>query len=208
MDIVSAFDIFKLSSINGLSDTDLKSMYIKLMKKNHPDVGGTNEDAQNIISAYECLTKFKLRLDADEKLNSELKCKSQNCIIKLSELVKLYNGKDVSGICNGAVVNVNKDNLSKYDVLIEFSANIVYNGESKKINCISGKNSKNTYEINCKIPVVSISDEINYNIHIADKVYSIKSKSRSLKYPIDYDGVMLEVYLERIIIDSNNAYRI
>lgn len=42
----------------------LKKLYIALVKKNHPDVGGNVKVAQDLNAAYDVLTKIKTGLDA------------------------------------------------------------------------------------------------------------------------------------------------
>ena len=51
-----------------MSIKEIKKEYIKLMKKNHPDRSGQDNQCKKITEAYQQIAQYKLNINNDEKM--------------------------------------------------------------------------------------------------------------------------------------------
>ena len=56
-----------LGANSSMSIKDIKKEYIKLMKKNHPDRSGQDDQCKKITEAYQKIAQYKLNLNNNEK---------------------------------------------------------------------------------------------------------------------------------------------
>jgi len=52
---------------SSMSIKEIKKQYIKLMKKNHPDRSGQDEECKKITEAYQKIVKYKLNMNSDDR---------------------------------------------------------------------------------------------------------------------------------------------
>jgi DnaJ-class molecular chaperone len=51
---------------SSMSIKEIKKQYIKLMKKNHPDRSGQDEECKKITEAYQKIVQYKLNMNYDD----------------------------------------------------------------------------------------------------------------------------------------------
>lgn len=53
---------------SSMTIREIKKQYIKLMKQNHPDRSGQDEECKKITEAYQTIAKYKLNVNSDDCL--------------------------------------------------------------------------------------------------------------------------------------------
>ena len=92
-----------LGANSSMSIKDIKKEYIKLMKKNHPDRSGQDEQCKKITEAYQKIAQYKLNINNDEKMLLSLgfekmpmeyiRRKISNKEFKQDDILKLKDGE-------------------------------------------------------------------------------------------------------------------
>ena len=92
-----------LGANSSMSIKDIKKEYIKLMKKNHPDRSGQDDQCKKITEAYQQIAQYKLNINNDEKTLMSLgfetlpmeyiRRKISNKELKQDDILKLKDGE-------------------------------------------------------------------------------------------------------------------
>mgnify|MGYP001311865495 CR=1 FL=1 len=92
-----------LGANSSMSIKDIKKEYIKLMKKNHPDRSGQDDQCKKITEAYQKIAQYKLNINNDEKMLLSLgfekmpmeyiRRKISNKEFKQDDILKLKDGE-------------------------------------------------------------------------------------------------------------------
>ena len=92
-----------LGANSSMSIKDIKKEYIKLMKKNHPDRSGQDDQCKKITEAYQKIVQYKLNTNNDEKMLLSLgfetlsmeyvRRKISNKEFKQDDILKLKDGE-------------------------------------------------------------------------------------------------------------------
>ena len=92
-----------LGANSSMSIKDIKKEYIKLMKKNHPDRSGQDDQCKKITEAYQKIAQYKLNIDNDEKMLMSIgietlpmeyvRRKISNKELKQDDILKLKDGE-------------------------------------------------------------------------------------------------------------------
>ncbi|MEM4385673.1 MAG: J domain-containing protein [Candidatus Anstonellales archaeon] len=143
MDINKAMNIFGIKDIGSLKD--INSIYRRLMKENHPDLGGNEERAKEINIAYNILKELKDKMH----FNTECNQIKDIVILKLDELVMVYEGKD---IVKGEKV-INKGSLSRYEVYIDIDVDIEIQGVIERVNYIKPYSCIRNYSLSLEVSI-------------------------------------------------------
>jgi DnaJ-class molecular chaperone len=91
-----------LGANSSMSIKDIKKEYIKLMKKNHPDRSGQDDQCKKITEAYQQIARYKLNMNCDDNLMSlgfetlpmeYVRRKISNKEFKQENILKLKDGE-------------------------------------------------------------------------------------------------------------------
>lgn len=196
MNNYEALRIFGINSINNINETEIKRIYRDLMKKNHPDIGGSIEIAAKINEAYNIINEMLKNISKSTKKES-----CPTLIMKLSDLIRIYNGINVTyGNKSGDKIIINKSNINSYNIHINITGKIIANGDVIEIDQYQAKNIENIYNINVKYKAKKYNENVKIQINILDRQTEMETQHASSKIVMDFNGIKLAIKLERQLI--------
>lgn len=130
MELVKALETMEiqLNDVRNLNKGALQKRYRQLMKKHHPDLGGSDEKSKDINEAYEVLSNNidklpKLRFVTVE---SQVIKEKPPVRLRVPTLLDILAGKKMKFVFNGETYEIHKDNLNDYRIFIQFLLKITY----------------------------------------------------------------------------------
>lgn len=194
MDISKALDIFKIDNIANVNKDEIKKIYRRLMRENHPDLGGSQEFAKSINEAKEILDQAVNSMQQYNVRVNEI----PTIIISLGSLVDIYNGKTVKVSGDKGELELTRSNINRYNAIIEINIDVQYNGISCNYHKFEARNSRDEFTIQCKYRTRTLSEEVYTKIQAYGKNINIILKDQNVNMNLMFDGLIkLKVMLER-----------
>ncbi len=161
MEIDKAMELIGIQNISEITEDKVKSLFRSKIRKVHPDLGGSDKDAKELIKAYETLIESSKKLEASIKINSN---KRDTVVIKLEELISIYDGNTivVSKYGTTETTELNRSNLQSNRILLLVQSELTFNGVNITVDDYVIYNSKDVYELSIDIN--------NDKVEIGDKV--------------------------------------
>lgn len=200
MDISCALAIFGIADISKASDEDIRKKYRKLMKVNHPDVGGSEEKAKEIIEANNIILNALKEL---KKHQIETKSTDVTIFVGLNSLVNIFNGESITVGNSDNSIKVDRSNINAFKVMVNIDISIIFNGIEYKFSKFELRNHSDNYSIVCKYPAYTFDEVVNARIMAYGKNITINIKDSNLNMNLTFDnGIRLKVMLERQLIND------
>lgn len=196
LSIEESLNIFGISSITSINEDSLKKTFRRLIRNNHPDLGGDITKAQKINEAYSLL---KDALHKRQSVPKEENHVRMVCKIRLEDIVEVYKGRSlIMASDNGEKIIITKDNIDKYKVIVVETVEISYRNEWLKFENLEIKNKMDRYSITCRILDDRVDvQEITIKAHEKTVTKVIESNRKDIV--LSFDGlVTLVVQIERI----------
>ena len=197
MDIQKALSILNIDNIDNIDETKLKIIFRKLMKKNHPDLGGSEEKAKQINNAYEIITN-----SINNKCNIPKEYKEtkivHKIIMSIDSLINIYSGKSVYYNIAGKKVEINKNNLKSNDVILDIEVKVLYRNKVEKHTTSTKLNIKDYYIINIELNDSDLKEPLPVELIVSNKKVKLEMSLKILEYTLTLDkAVKLRIRLER-----------
>lgn len=200
MDISYALGVFNITDISKVSDEDVRKKYRKLMKVNHPDVGGSEEKAKEIIEANNTILNALKEL---KRHQIENKSTDATIFINLGSLINIFNGESITVGNSDNSITVNRSNINAFKVMINIDISIMFNGIEYKFSKFELRNHSDNYSIVCKYLAYTFDEVVNARIMAYGKDITINIKDANLNMNLTFDnGIRLKVMLERQLIND------
>lgn len=198
-------DSLKIFGISDISKADLKSVkvtYRKLMMRNHPDRGGSEEAAKYVTNAYNKI------VDYIEKREKEQEIAVENEVMSV-----LLDDKDYYSILNGGSVKVRnslgvekiicRQTLDKFNVLVKVKIQIKVDDEHGCRGCTVEKTSIPSYNYDIDLEDVEYADDYKVgsakiSISILGQVYEVNTAASSIKAKVSLQGLNIALNLRRV----------
>lgn len=206
MTLVDAMKVFGIVDISTMTEDDIKKLYRRLMRRNHPDIGGSDEKAKEINTANELLNSAIQHIVEARKLE-ELKntSKSIPCAVKFSDYISLFSGSTMTVPYNGVNYELSSKTLSKFNVYVDVEAELTCNGDKQSIKKRFLRRIDDKYQIDCIAHVNSLSETMNLTVSAYGKSRDISVSSSSIELSLRYDyNVTLVFRIERRLVDNGN----
>ena len=201
MNISRALNIFGYSSVKDIENIDeqiLKRKFRVLMKKNHPDIGGNEENAKIINNSYALLLDLLRNSNLkDEHTIYEYKNKDIY-EISLENLISIYTGKEIK-LTNGKdTITINKSNLKKLNIIIRVEIFIDFDGKKEYIVRKFKLDSNDNYVMDIYLSDNSLTEKRNIMIKTYDKEVNVTMSGKRLEVNISFNYLAnLKIKLER-----------
>ena len=202
MDIFEALKIFEYDTIVGLKETEIRKKYRRLMKKNHPDVGGSEEKAKLIIEANTTILAKLEELQKQELCNSAPGIKT--VFIKFDSLINIFNGGTVEVRADKESLIIGKNNINAFNVIIDTDIKIRMAGIDYQMGRLEPRTHSDNYSITFKYPVADLAESIFFEIFAYGKHVKLDVGQPTLRLNLTFEhGIKLTVILERqLVIDE------
>jgi hypothetical protein len=206
MNVKKALKIFGLQTLEGLNDGILKVKYRKLMKKHHPDLGGSEEKAREINEAFEVLKKVLEKVKSFDFMGSgnggvgrkEGK-REYVCLIHFDDLFRIYDGYGIMlGNEKGSLI-LDRSGLNIHRVILAVGVSIIYKGRRIDVSDFVVYNLRDEYTVTCAIQDNDVNNPSEIEIHAYGKVIKTTIDSRTLtaRFRFNY-GIKLVAHIERV----------
>ena len=198
MDINTALSLFEFEDITKVDIDMLHKRYRKLMKKNHPDIGGSDEAAKNINDANQVLLRA---INEIKKASIPSIDGNPTIFINFGSLIKIYGGESIKVGGNGNTIDVTRGNINRFHTMLNIGIKIIVNGIEYQFDKFELKNVTDNYSIVCKYFVANLDDDVNIRILAYSKDIALNVKDTRLNMNLTFDyGVKLKVMLERQLV--------
>lgn len=195
MNTQRAMDILGISDIRELNENILKQTYRALIKKNHPDAGGTKEAAQEVSLAYAFLKELLKKLDS---VSNQSSSSSPLCVVTLAELQKIYSGGSIKYKYNGEQFTLSKSAINTTKVVIAFDVDITLSGNKTSYQSLILRDYRDKYSVNCRVKSDNISDEEDLVVEVGGKKIVCKISTLRLDLILNFDySIQLLLSIER-----------
>lgn len=200
MDITYAINLFGITDISKVTDDEVRKKYRRLMKINHPDVGGSEEKAKEIIEANTLILNTIKELS---KHKIESKTTDVTVFINFGSLISIFNGEKITvGNSENAIV-IDRSNINAFRVMVSIDISVIINGIEYKFNRFELRNHSDNYSISCKYPAYTFNEVVSARIIAYGKDITINIKDMNLNMNLTFDnGIKLKVMMERQLIND------
>ena len=204
MDLLDALKLFEIDSIINVNEADLKKKYRKLIKLNHPDLGGSENKSMEIISAYDILKKS---IETLKNIDILSKSSTETVIISFENLIDILKGKSISYTANSKnIINISKENINRYNIIVEIRIKIEFNGVCREYTKFEVRTISDSFTIHCKYAALNLTDTIETKIIAYGKNVDLKLSNPNVNMNLTFDNrVKLKVMMERQLIDSKDG---
>lgn len=198
MDLITALRILNIDDINNLNEAILKDRFRKLIKENHPDMGGKVEKAVLITTANSVVKSALSTIKSYRNLTGERK--EYKCVIPINKLSKLYLGDELDvQSSDGERLLLDRNNFRNHKVILLTKTSIVYRGQILKYDAMCVTNMKDEYEVVCRLPDGGVNNVEKISITVYDKTVTTTIAGAKLNIVLSFDRlVKLTVHIERI----------
>ena len=197
MKIEEAAMILGIQDISNINKDKLKDTYRKLMRIHHPDNRGDGDKAKIISEAYRVVRSFDgmLNIVRNNSYDSSI-----TYILILSELVDLFNGREIIKNTGGRVVNLTRDNLIKYNIIVVIDVDIIVNGVKHNYNIMRKVDKFSDYNIECEIPVDNMDDNLSIVVCVLDKKITTEMKLPTKRVKVGFgDAVDIDIKIKKVM---------
>lgn len=205
MNINEALELFGMDLMEVSKDT-LKKRYRELMKKNHPDLDGSTEIAQNINEAHSLLQDSLNRI-AVTQANANARSNDKRIfVITIDQLINIYSGKQLKTSGKEPVIIGIRD-LKKLNILLNACVSIQYVNTGKTLNfeSLTPYDIKDVYRVECGIPIKDISTPEPIKLKCLDKNIEINlDNDKTIRLRFD-NNVIVEVAIKRRVVTEENG---
>ena len=205
MNINEALELFGMDLMEVSKDT-LKKRYRELMKKNHPDLDGSTEIAQNINEAHSLLQDSLNRI-AVTQANANARSNDKRIfVITIDQLINIYSGKQLKTSGKEPVIIGIRD-LKKLNILLNACVSIQYVNTGKTLNfeSLTPYDIKDIYRVECSIPIKDISTPEPIKLKCLDKNIEINlDNDKTIRLRFD-NNVIVEVAIKRRVVTEENG---
>lgn len=205
MNINEALELFGMDLMEVSKDT-LKKRYRELMKKNHPDLDGNTEIAQNINEAHSLLQDSLNRI-AVTQANANARSNDKRIfVITIDQLINIYSGKQLKTSGKEPVIIGIRD-LKKLNIMLNACVSIQYVNTGKTLNfeSLTPYDIKDVYRVECGIPIKDISTPEPIKLKCLDKNIEINlDNDKTIRLRFD-NNVIVEVAIKRRVVTEENG---
>ena len=203
MDISAAISIFEFNGLEDVTKKNVTSKYRRLMKANHPDIGGDTQKAVKINEAYEVLKQILDQLINLNKLQEMSNKQIVFAIIPFNKLIEVYKGDNISLRLGEENFILNRRNIRAHKVMLDINCSVQVDGINYMFNTLSQMNIKDEYAIRCIIADTDIINDRKVNIKAYGKNVSLTVRGMTSTMILNFEGnVKLSVIVERRVIDN------
>lgn len=204
MQVNEALTILKIDSIDELTLDNLKSAYRKMMKKNHPDIGGSVELSKQINEANETLKNYIGQIDLIRMRYGSSKQQEPIYIADLLDYINIYNGIGLEFRHNGSATTIDKTNIYKHRVILSILLKVGVDGVYKETTELILHNDSDVYSITYKILINDLSQvsRVHIELYGIHKEFDIKGMATLVNFDLDYN-VRVSIRIERQLVEDD-----
>ena len=205
MEINKALELFGFPTIFGLDEKEVRKKYRSLMKKNHPDVGGSEEKAKLIIEANETILQ-KMEDLQKQKMISNANPGIRTVFIKFDSLINIFNGGSVEVRTDKESMTVNKNNINGFNVIVDIDAKVRTGGIDYHIGRLEPRTHSDNYSVTFKYSVTDLMESVDFEIFAYGKHVKLPVSQPTIRLNLTFEhGIKMAVVLERqLVIDEGN----
>lgn len=198
MNLNEASKILCIDNVIECDEAVLKKSYRKLMRKNHPDVGGSTQDAQLIIEAYNYVNQLRSEYSKQKLVNSV--ARTPTIVIGFEDLIDILNGGNVKLAESGEYANLNKSNIGRFNVLVLFNLTLIVDGNPTVVSKYIYRDALDNYSVQCKVYVKDTKVESTVTTDLGSKHIKFSAIGSRFDYIVNYDNLAkIRISLERCI---------
>ena len=206
MNLSEALELFELD-LNNITADSLKKRYRQLVKKNHPDIGGSTEKAQEINEANEILLEALNRV-ALARVSNQVTNKSQDkriFVITVEQLIAIYNGKSFkAGGSEPVIIDIKA--LKKLNILLAINAQLIIDGITFNYDNITPYNTADVYSIECTVNTSNINDNKDITIKCNTKTLNIVlDNDKTIRFKLENNIVITVIIKKRVVDDGKQG---
>lgn len=203
MNIEKAIKIFGFDNVTDIDKEKLRQRYRKLMIKYHPDnPNGDKEKASELSSAKDILDNLLKEIEAFENL---MKLKNPTIItsfIPFSEIIDLYNDKDITLHNEDEKIHINKASMFKHNIYSIFEFSVVANNTTFNFTKLKRCEMMRIYNIDCDI-TVDTEGPTNIIINIMNKRLEVTMNYNSISIPFKFDNdIKVNITVNKKLVDG------
>lgn len=198
MNLNEASKILCIDNVIECDDTALKKAYRKLMRKNHPDIGGNTKDAQLIIEAYSYVNQLRSEYSKQKAVNSV--ARTPTIVIGFEDLIDILKGGKVKLAESGEYATLNKNNIGRFNVLVLFNLTLIVDGNPTVVSRYICRDALDNYTVQCKVYVRDTKVESTVTTDLCNKHIEFNAIGSRFDYIVNYDNLAkIRISLERCI---------
>jgi len=193
-------DIMGIRDISEITEGKIKGLFRSKIRGVHPDLGGSEKEAKNLIKSYEILMESARKLEESIKTNNDIR---DTIIISVEELISIYEGNTltVSKYGTTETVELSKNNLSDNRVLVLIQGKLSVSGTSITNDDYVIYNSRDVYSIDINVDTIRVEIGDKATLSIGDDMIDVEliSKQMLLTVRLKYNITI------RVRISLNNT---
>ena len=201
MELYDALKIFGFTEITKIDELMLRKAYRKLMKKNHPDIGGSEEVAKKINKANEVVLAA---LESLKKAEINRVSGNTTVFINFDSLIKIFNGDSVVVGNADNKMTIDRSNINRFNIVLDIDIKIMANGIQYPVNKLEPRNISDNYSITFRYFTRTLDELVEFEIQAYGKKVAIPVSTKIINLNLKYDNaVTLKVILERqLVVDE------
>ena len=201
MELYDALNIFGFADITKIDELMLRKAYRKLMKKNHPDIGGSEEVAKRINKANEVVLAA---LETLKKAEINRVSGNTTVFINFDSLINIFNGDSVIVGNTDNKMTIDRSNINRFNIVLDIDIKIMANGIQYPVNKLEPRNISDNYSITFRYFTKTLDELVEFKIQSYGKKVAIPVSSKIINLNLKYDNaVTLKVILERqLVVDE------
>lgn len=211
MKAIEALEIMGFSSVEEITQDELRKTYRKLMKKYHPDLCNNddtkrkfNEDkSKKINEANELLVSMLNQISALKKLEKATQKKEVMAIIPFDALIDIYNNKEIKLRSGEEQFCLNRYNVKAHRIILCIDIEIQHNTLRRSYSFLKPVLFNDDYEVDCEIDVTeNIPEDIV--VYAYGKVIKLTLDNISTKLRLRFENsINLSVNIRKKFIQNN-----
>lgn len=198
MNLNEASKILCIDNVIECDEAVLKKSYRKLMRKNHPDIGGSTQAAQLIIEAYNYVNQLRSEYAKQKAVNSV--ARTPTIVIGFEDLIDILKGGKVRLAESGEYATLNKSNIGRFNVLVLFNLTLIVDGNPTVVSRYIYRDALDNYTVQCKVYVDDTKVESTVTTDLGSKHIEFNAIGSRFDYLVNYDNLAkIRISLERCI---------
>ena len=195
MELCEALGILNIDNIYTLDESKLKEVYRKAIRKNHPDLGGTDEKAALLNNARDIIVEAMTKLKT-----ANIDQKARTCILGFKTYMDILDGQTAKVMIDKKEVSLNKGNIGDYYVYLDINVDIIVDGVEYKHNEFLTRVSNNEYEVQCNVKTMWYEDEKSIIVMAYGKTVPVTIRSDYTRLKLTYPYADLALLIIKQIV--------
>lgn len=198
MNLNEASKILCIDNVIECDEAVLKKSYRKLMRKNHPDIGGSTQTAQLIIEAYNYVNQLRSEYAKQKAVNSV--ARTPTIVIGFEDLIDILKCGQVRLAESGEYATLNKSNIGRFNVLVLFNLTLIVDGTPTVVSKYVYRDALDSYTVQCKVYVKDTKVASTVTTDLCSKHIEFNAIGSRFDYIVNYDNLAkIRISLERCI---------